>query len=133
MPQTHKQKIGKIGEDIACKFLTRRGFTLLERNYWKKWGELDIIARKHKITHLVEVKTVTRENTEDSFNKSDSILRPEDNLHEWKLKRLSRVAQTYLLEKGIYEKKEWQFDVIIIFLDQKSKKARVRFLENIIL
>ena len=40
------QKIGQLGEDIACKFLMKHEFSILERNYTKKWGEIDIIAIK---------------------------------------------------------------------------------------
>ena len=144
MSKTHKQKIGKIGEDIACKFLTKRGFTLLERNYWKKWGEIDVIVEKSNVLHFVEVKTVSYDSRAScSINylacKAAKLhhdyYRPEDNLHPWKLKRLSRTVQTYLLEKNknISEEEQWRFDVIIVFLDQKSKKAKVRFLENIVL
>ena len=42
------QKIGKIGEDIAAKFLMKHGFSVLDRNYTKKWGEIDIIAQKEE-------------------------------------------------------------------------------------
>ncbi len=132
MPQTHKQKIGRTGEDIACKFLVRRGFSILERNYWKKWGELDIIVEEHKVIHFVEVKTVSRENLNNISSYNDDY-RPEDNIHKWKLKRLSRTIQTYLFEKDISEESDWKFDVIIVFLDTKRKTAKVRFLENIII
>ncbi len=132
MPQTQKQKIGKIGEDIACKFLAKRGFIVLERNYWKKCGELDIIVKKDNMLRFVEVKTVSRENLKNILVGSDSY-RPEDNIHKWKLERLSKTIQTYLFEKNISEDSEWQFDVIVIFLDTKEKTAKVRFLENIII
>ncbi len=132
MPQTHKQKIGKTGEDIACKFLARRGFSIIERNYWKKWGELDIIVEKDNIIHFVEVKTVSRENLNNILVNNDEY-RPEDNIHKWKLKRLSRTIQTYLFEKNMSEESKWQFDVVVVFLDTKRKTAKVRFLENIII
>ncbi len=129
MTQTHKQKIGKIGEDIACKFLLKHKFTIVERNYWKKWGEIDVIVKKDRLVHFVEVKTVSHL---PSKNKIDKY-RPEENIHPRKLKRLSRTIQTYLLEKDISGNDDWQFDAVIVFLDQKTKKARVRYLENIIL
>ena len=53
---SNSQKIGQVGEDIACKFLMKHGFTVLERNYTKKWGEIDIIAQKEDVLYFVEVK-----------------------------------------------------------------------------
>jgi len=129
MSKTQKQKTGKIGEDIACKFLFARGFTMVERNYWKKWGEIDVIIEKDNILHFVEVKTVSHIPGENKIDK----YRPEENIHPRKIKRLSRTIQTYLLEKNIPEYYEWHFDAVIVFLNQDTKKAKVRFLENIII
>jgi len=132
MPQTQKQKIGKIGEDLACKFLEKRGFSVLERNYWKKCGELDVVVKKDNMIHFVEVKTVSCENIKNVSVGNDNY-RAEDNMHKWKLERLSKTIQVYLFEKNMSESSEWQFDVMIVFLDQKEKTAKVRFLEDIII
>jgi putative endonuclease len=129
--KTAKQRVGQIGENIACRFLMKRGFEMVERNYWKKWGEIDIIAKKDGIIRFIEVKTVSCV-TLDSVAYETDTYRPEDNLHPWKLKRLSRTIQTYLLEKRD-NNIEWKFDIITIYLDMSNKKARVNFLEDIIL
>ena len=42
------QNIGEIGEELAALFHMKQGFTILERNYTQKWGEIDIIAKKRK-------------------------------------------------------------------------------------
>lgn len=126
------QKVGEIGENTACVFLTKRGFKILDRNYRKKWGELDIIAEKEGILHFVEVKTVSRENLDDVLRET-SEYRPEENVHPWKLRRLSRAIQTYLLEKGIDDEKEWQLDVLAVFLNLNRKEAKCRLTENIVL
>lgn len=130
--ETEKQRIGRIGEDTACKFLMKRGFSIIERNYWKKWGEIDIIAQKAKKLHFVEVKTVTRENLAEEVTREIDSYQPEENVHPAKLKRLGRTIQTYLLEKDL-EDGEWQFDVLAVFLDVKNKQARVRFTEDVVL
>src|SRR5665647_568897 len=96
------QKTGEIGENIAVRFLVKHGFLILDRNYTKKWGELDIVAKKDKKLYFIEVKSVSRE----TLNKIDDY-RPEDNMHPWKMKRLSRTIQTYLLSKNIGEDEEW--------------------------
>ena len=127
--KTKKQKIGKIGEDLSCKFLVKHGFLIHERNYWKKCGEIDIIAKKDNTIHFVEVKTVScLLNT-----KNIDIYNPEDNVHKWKLKRLFKTIQIYLSENNISENTEWRLDVAVVFLDFNLKKAKVRFIDNVIL
>ena len=130
--ETEKQRIGRMGEDTACKFLMKQGFSIIERNYWKKWGEIDIIAQKAKKLHFVEVKTVSRENLAEEVTREIDSYQPEENVHPAKLKRLGRTIQTYLLEKDL-EDGQWQFDVLAVFLDVKNKQARVRFTENVVL
>ena len=132
------QKIGEIGENIAVKFLVKHGFSILDRNYTKKWGELDIVAEKKNKLHFIEVKSVSRITLDTyipkSYNDSDERYqhRPEDNMHPWKLKRLQRAIQTYILEKR-FDNREWQFDLACVFLDQEKRVAKVRFMDNIIL
>ncbi|KKQ88022.1 MAG: hypothetical protein UT09_C0005G0004 [Parcubacteria group bacterium GW2011_GWF2_38_8] len=133
------QKIGEIGENIAARFLVKHGFSILDRNYTKKWGEIDVVAEKDNKLYFIEVKSVSRETLNTfipkSYNDSDERYqhRPEDNMHPWKLKRLSRTIQTYLLSKNMAEEKEWQVDLLVVYLCQKEKKARVKVVSDIIL
>jgi len=133
---------GEIGENIATNFLIKKGYNLICRNYRKKWGEIDIIMEKDKVLHFIEVKTVSRKSYDGKFRQEIDNYQPEDNMHPWKLKRLGRAIQTYLLE---YIKKKshltkipqdeplWQFDLACVFLDEDRRVAKVRFMENIIL
>ncbi len=127
------QKTGEIGENISVKFLVKRGFLILERNYTKKWGEIDIIAEKASKIYFIEVKSVSRETLEDVTRGTLDQYHPEDNMHPWKLKRLSRTIQTYLLSKKIPDEKEWQVDLLVVFLDLKNKKSRIKVVSDIIL
>jgi putative endonuclease len=52
-----RQTLGKIGEDLACKELERRGYAILTRRYRRRVGELDIVARDGGTLVFVEVKT----------------------------------------------------------------------------
>lgn len=129
------QKIGELGEDVACKYLTKKGFLILERNYTKKWGEIDIIAQKDNILYFVEVKSRSVSSLDfitQKLDKFDGQMRPEENMHPWKLKRISRTIQTYLIHMRIGNTR-WQFDLIIVYLDLELRKARVKRIENIIL
>ncbi len=119
--QTQKQKIGNLGEDIAVKHLVKHSFDILDRNYRKKWGEIDIVAKKDDILHFIEVKTVSYETN------------PEDNIHFWKRQRLARAIKTYLLEKDVSGETDWQVDSMAVFLDSKTGTSNIRMIENIIL
>lgn len=127
------QKRGEIGENIAVKFLMKHGFSILERNYTKKWGEIDAIVEKEGRLHFIEVKSVSRPELVNVSRETLDQYKPEDNMHSWKLQRLSRTIQTYLLSKKIPEETEWQIDLLVVFLDMKNKKAKIKVVEDLIL
>lgn len=123
------QKIGELGEDLACMFLMKQGFSIIERNYTRKCGEIDIIVKKNGITHFIEVKSLICENnipvTHVTYN-------PEENLHSRKLKRIHRTVQLYILENNM-DDKDWRFDLLAVFIDMKTKTAKFRKTEDLIL
>jgi len=127
------QKIGEIGETVAVKFLVKHDFLILDRNYTKKWGEIDIIAEKNKKLYFIEVKSVSKPILDNVTHETLDYYKPEDNMHPWKMKRISRTIQTYFLDKKIEDEKEWQFDLLVVFLDIKNKKAKVKVVKDIIL
>ncbi len=127
------QKIGEIGENIAVKFLVKQGFSILERNYTKKWGELDVVSQKDNKLYFIEVKSVSRGTLKDITHENLDQYHPEDNMHPWKLKRLSRVIQTYLLSNKKLEEMDWQVDLLVVFLDLKNKNAKIKVVKDIIL
>lgn len=127
------QKTGEIGENLAKRFLVKHGFLILDCNYTKKWGEIDIIAEKNNKIHFIEVKSMSRFNLDNVTHETEDEYRPEDDMHPWKLKRLSRTIQTYLLSQKIPDEKEWQVDLLVVFLDLKGKKAKIKVVKDIIL
>ncbi|MCX6701888.1 MAG: YraN family protein [Candidatus Zambryskibacteria bacterium] len=137
---TEKQKIGKMGEDYACEYLKMGGYKIINRNYLRKWGELDIVARKGNKIHFVEVKSVSRDLSAQADIFNDNVIREtndsyraEDNMHPWKLKRLGRAIQSYLLEKDISDDIDWQFDVITVYIDINKGISKVFILDDVIL
>ncbi len=54
-------------------------------------------------------------------------------MHPWKLQRLGRVIQSYLLDKDISDKTEWQFDVATVYIDTDKRISRVNFIEDLVL
>lgn len=131
MAKTAKRQLGDLGEDIACKYLERKGFRIVERNYLRKWGEIDIVAEKANLLSFVEVKSVSRE--AGGLEGSRGTYRPEDNVHPAKMARLHRAVQSYLMDRNVPENKEWRIDVACVYLDFSTKKAKVEVLENVIL
>jgi Holliday junction resolvase-like predicted endonuclease len=72
------------------------------------------------------IKTVSRE-------PGPGGIRPEENMHPAKLRRLHRAVQTYLIEKRVGEGSLWQIDLVCVFLNNEAKQARVEVIENIVL
>src|SRR3989344_3466480 len=111
-----KQNTGKLGEDIAVKYLENHGYDILERNYRKPWGEIDIIAldnikesvfKKRQELVFFEVKT----------QKDTLEWRPEENITRHKKHQLSRIVNTFIKERRSYENQDWRIDVLAIKLN----------------
>ncbi len=130
------QKIGELGEEVACEYLMKHGFAILERNYTKKWGEIDIIAQKGEKRYFIEVKSTSVSSLDYIMNNDNEgeykTKRPEENMHPWKLKRLRRIVETYLIHKRLGYV-EWQFDLLVVYLDMDKRQARVKVVDNVIL
>jgi len=127
MAKTEKRKIGDLGEDVVCRHLRERGCVILDRNYLKPWGEIDVVAFRNDVVHFVEVKTVTREPGQEIG------VRPEENMHQSKIERLHRAIQSYLSEKPALGNCEFQLDLACVYLDIPSRRAHIRLIENIVL
>ncbi|RJR14349.1 YraN family protein [Candidatus Parcubacteria bacterium] len=119
--QTAKQKRGQKGESIAEIFLKRKGYRVIQKNYRKPWGEIDIIAEKGNIVRFVEVKTVSRENYELSHN-------PEDLVDRRKLIKVARTAALYM--EHTRDGREFQIDVVGVIMDDVSRIATCRLFEQ---
>lgn len=135
---TEKQKLGQVGEDLACEYLLKNGHDVIQRNYLKQWGEIDIITTKSKKIHFIEVKSVSREmfiakNGEVIHETNLDSYRGEDNIHFQKLQRLGRTVQSYLLEKNVPDNVDWQFDVVTVYVDSRKGLSKVLLLEDVIL
>lgn len=131
MPKTEKQVVGDKGEAFAAAFLESKGFTILTRNYRRPWGEIDIVAKKAKILHFVEVKTVSRgTNGGDVTHETD--FSPEDNVHFMKRQRFGRIIETFLLEENVPHETSFQIDLISVY-SLPNGKMEVDYLEDILL
>ena len=124
-----RKMVGRVGEDVAAQFRGRKGFKILERNYRKPWGEIDIIAEKGGIVRFVEVKAVSREALGD-ISRENNNYRPEEQVHPTKLRKIARTAELYMNGKG--DRREYQIDVVGVLLDMNTRKARCRLFEQVL-
>lgn len=121
---------GSLGEQIALQHLLNKGYTLIQKNYWKKWGEIDLILDKSGVIHFVEVKSVSYETKEELLHAvTHETWRPEEQVHSAKLKKLGRTVETWLIEQK--EEFEWQLDVAAVRMVPRETYASVNILENI--
>lgn len=116
-----KKSLGQIGEDVATEYLRKNGYKIIERNYKKPWGEIDVIAKKDNTIFFFEVKTL------QCFQGKPSFL-PEENVTKKKKANIKKTAQIYTKEKNIFL--DYQIDVIGIEFNSKSK-CRLRHTKNI--
>jgi putative endonuclease len=127
MSLTPKRQVGNRGEDEACAHLIKLGFKIIDRNYWRKWGEIDVVAQKGTDLRFIEVKTVIRQ----GFVADD--YEPEDNLHLWKRKRLRRIIETYILDKDLADEIDWQIDAMSVYLNPEGELLKIEWLEDIVI
>ena len=119
IPDEVRKNTGKGGEEIAAQFLERKGYKVIEKNYRKKWGEIDIIAEKDGTVRFVEVKTVSRESEQ---------YRPEELLHTSKLRKVARTAALYMETKR--DNREYQIDAVTVIMNYETRMARCRLFEQ---
>lgn len=99
---THKK--GIAGEEKAKDFLIKNGYSVIERNFRNREGEIDIIAEKHDFLIFVEVKSLPLGNIE--------ILAHE--LNSAKRKKIIKTSKCYLQNHRQYNNKLIRYDVIAI-------------------
>jgi putative endonuclease len=123
------KEVGNLGENIACEYLKRHGFKIVDRNIARKTGELDVVAEKENTLHFVEVKTVLADefpNTKDTRDEYDPSL----NLHEAKVRKVARTGEWYVLDKKWNG--DWQVDGCLVWLRRRDCMARVSYLPQIV-
>lgn len=109
--------VGKEGENEAAKFLEKKGYQIIERNWRSGKFEVDLIARKANTIVVVEVKT-----------RSGNIDQVEEILSDSKLKKIAEAANRYM-EK---QTKELDCRIDVLLLQKKSNDFDVIHYEDAI-
>lgn len=125
------QRIGELGEEICCKWLKNNGFVILDRNYTRRSGEIDIIANNKGVLHFIEVKSVSYE-TSDNFIESN-LYNPAENVTRYKIEKCYSVIGEYLHEHHVSHETKYQFDVYLVYIDNNQVSHKIKRIENVIL
>ena len=104
MTKTRRQT-GQLGEDLACAFLQQLNYLIIERNFYCKVGEIDIVARTGEYLIFCEVKT----------RSGSAGLHPTVSITARKVKKMRQLGLWYMHEKHLYQFQP-RFDVIAIQL-----------------
>jgi len=106
--------VGNAGEDLACRYLEKQGYQILERNkHYSRFCEIDIIAKHKNTTVFVEVKT----------RKTDTFGVPSEAITKTKYENLRKGVQFYLAENKV---KDFRVDLISITLKPEMKIEHLR-------
>ncbi|MBZ9572919.1 YraN family protein [Patescibacteria group bacterium] len=118
----NSKQLGNLGENIAEKYLRKKRYKILAKNFKTKWGEIDLVGRKKKIITFFEVKTIK---SRDGFS-------PEDQIGRKKKRQLLKMAQIYFSTNKIPPETPHQINILAIEITPDFKKAKVRHFKNTI-
>lgn len=116
-----KQRLGKFGEELACKYLKEKGYKIINQNYYARSGEIDIVAEYNDVLVFVEVKTRT--------NQTFGL--PEEAIDYHKQRKLIKTVEYYLLKHNLSDQ-DYRIDYVAIEIDRQTKRAKIRHEENIV-
>ena len=110
--------LARFGEEEACRFLRKKGYRVLQRNFRCAKGEIDIIASSGKMIVFVEVKA----------RSSANFAQPWEAVGFRKRKHLHETAKFYILQNGIRDF-EFRFDVLSIVVNN-DLQAKIEWIQD---
>ncbi len=112
--------LGLQAESLVADHLRKQGYRILDRNWRRPWGELDVVARRGDTIHFIEVKASrARREGFDPFLRADAR----------KMHKVKRTAQTWLSANRYGPNTEWQMDIASVILGQTGPE--IELFENI--
>jgi putative endonuclease len=107
-----KKEIGQKGENLAADYLQNAGYTVLERNYRCKLGEIDIIARDNDTLVFIEVRS----------RSSLAFGLPQESINRRKRHQISKVALEYMIRRKL-KNIPARFDVVAVSFEGRKEKV----------
>jgi putative endonuclease len=119
MPHTDRAVIGKNAEDLATEFLQGQGLEILTRNYRRRNGEIDVVARDGDVLLIVEVRTRSSERYGGAAASIDG----------WKCHKIVRATQQLLQQHAELARLRVRFDVIVVH-EVSALKPRIEWIKH---
>jgi len=114
----NKRSKGNIGENLACQFLKKQGYKIIERNFYSRVGEIDIIAQDDDTLVFVEVKT----RWSKRFGTAAESVTP------WKLKSIIKTAQYYKL---LHPELPESLRIDVVAVDNSENQPKIEVIKNV--
>ncbi|OGE26502.1 YraN family protein [Candidatus Daviesbacteria bacterium RIFCSPHIGHO2_02_FULL_39_12] len=114
------KQTGNLGEDIACQYLKKHGYKILERNFRIRGGEIDIVCKDGEYLAFVEVKT----------RYSHEYGLPIESMTSWKIKALLKTALFYV-RKINWEDKGYRLDLVTVDFANDPEKPEIELIKDI--
>ncbi|MCP1134630.1 YraN family protein [Paenibacillus polysaccharolyticus] len=115
-----RQQKGKIGEEEACRWLVKQGYSILQRNWRCRSGEVDIIAVREDLLIFVEVR---------SRSSNSGFGTPQESVDQRKMQQVRSTAGVYIQMSGEHTR-QIRFDVIAVMMNHFGKIMSINHLEN---
>src|SRR3989344_4399556 len=144
------KELGDLGERLACEYLVKKGYNILDKNYRISFGEIDIIARKKfklfgkndKVIHFVEVKTILQTIPKNgrpsilgnSNSRSEPVegFLPEEKVDYKKQRKLRQMAEIWLGKNKFKQNYPYQIDVVGILINENIRNAKLHYFSNVV-
>jgi putative endonuclease len=104
---------GDIAENRACEYLLESGYTVVERNFYSKFGEIDIIAFKDEVLHFIEVKS------------GQDYELAIQNITPQKMRKLFKTGDVYIKKHSIQS--DYMYDAVIVTPGSIDLVANITF------
>ena len=103
---------GRLGEELAARYLEERGYRIVEKNFRRRTGEVDMVCQRPAVVVFVEVKRWPR-----AFMSELQFA-----LSERRRERLHRTAELFLKERPTFRGRALRFD--LVFIDRQEGEIR---------
>ena len=120
MKNQRNKKLGFKGEELASKYLLQQGLQIIEKNFTKRYGEIDLVCLDHNTLVFVEVKTRI----------GNKFGTPEEAITPWKLHSLVKSCQYYkLFHPDLPD--ALRIDVVTVFFKSAEEMDKINWYKNV--